>query len=353
MSKARIGLIGCGRIVQSVHLGILTSLPNVELVAMAEPDEQRRGEASRRAPAAKAVAKWEDLLAMSDVQGVVIALPTGMHAAGAIAALQAGKHVYLEKPIATNLEDAQAVIDTWKTSGKIGMVGFNYRYNPLLLSAKKKIEAGAIGQVVAVRSNFCSAARALPTWKQSRVTGGGVLLDLASHHADLARFLFNTEVKSVHAAQRSVLSENDAAALELTLENDVVVQSFFTMASADEDRWEFYGTKGKIIVDRYDSVEAQFVAPTKPYSRAQKLISLLKQTPYGLKVLKKKVSATAEPSFRGALSSFADAIAKQQVDVKPNLLDGLRSLQVIDAAERSITEGKVAILEQSVLLAAS
>lgn len=80
MSALRVGLIGCGHIAQLVHLNILTQLPGVDLVALAEPDPQRRKETARRGPAAVAVDGYRELLGMSDVEGVVICLPSSLHA---------------------------------------------------------------------------------------------------------------------------------------------------------------------------------------------------------------------------------------------------------------------------------
>src|SRR5262245_16729525 len=107
MSPLKVGLIGCGHIAQSTHLHVLTRLPDVDLVALAEVDATRRYEASRRAPAAIAVADYQELLALPDVEAVVICLPNALHADAAIAALEARKHVYLEKPLATTLAEGR------------------------------------------------------------------------------------------------------------------------------------------------------------------------------------------------------------------------------------------------------
>jgi predicted dehydrogenase len=110
-------------------------LPDVELIALAEPDVQRRVEASRRAPGAAAYGSYHDLLKMPEVEAVVICLPNALHAEVAVAALEQGKHVYLEKPLATSLDEAQRVVTAWRRAGVVGMIGFNYRFNPLFQAA--------------------------------------------------------------------------------------------------------------------------------------------------------------------------------------------------------------------------
>src|SRR6185369_3910139 len=101
MPGLKVGLIGCGQIVRLVHLNILTRLPDVELVALAEIDPLRRESAHRVAPAAVCYEDPHRLLEQSDIEAVVICLPNALHAGIAAAALEKGKHVYLEKPVAT------------------------------------------------------------------------------------------------------------------------------------------------------------------------------------------------------------------------------------------------------------
>lgn len=85
---------------------------------------------------------------MPEVEAVVICLPPALHAEYAIAAFQAGKHVYLEKPIATNLLDARAVVEAWRKAGTVGMMGFNYCFNGLYQSAKQYVRSGPLGDLV-------------------------------------------------------------------------------------------------------------------------------------------------------------------------------------------------------------
>lgn len=141
MPSLKIELIGCGRIAQLVHLNILTSLPDVELVAIADSHSGRRKEAVRRAPKVVAFDNYQELLEMPEVEAVVICLPPALHADAAIASFEAGKHLYLENPIATSLADAREVVGAWRKAGTVGMIGFNYRFNLLYQSAKQFIQS--------------------------------------------------------------------------------------------------------------------------------------------------------------------------------------------------------------------
>ena len=227
MSKLRLGLLGCGHMGRVVHLNNLRRFPEVEVVAVAEPDVQRREAASRQVPRAALFSDYRELLNRSEIDAVVICLPNALHAEAAIATLRSGKHLYLEKPLAINLEDGRKLLDVWRRSERVGMIGFSYRFNPLHQDVRRRLQAGELGELVGVRSIFTTPPHRVPEWKQKRQSGGGVLLDFASHHFDLLRFWFNEEVYEVYGNIRSQHVEADTATLELRLTNGLLVQSFF------------------------------------------------------------------------------------------------------------------------------
>ncbi len=331
MADLKLGLIGCGRIAQSVHLNILTSLPDVQLVALAECDSDRREEARKLAPRAVAYAGFEELLEVPEMDAVVICLPTGLHADAAVAALERRKHVYLEKPIATSLNEARKVITAWKRAGVVGMIGFNLRFHAFFQSARHHIQSGRLGQLAGVRSVLSTEVRSLPPWKQRRESGGGVLLDLASHHIDLLHYLFGQRVQKVFAQLRSQRSEHDSVMLQLELTDGLLAQSFFSFSSIEEDRFEIYGKAGKLGVNRYLSFDVEITDPTAEFARikwlGRKLRSVF-QSPY---FLDKILAPSREPSYQAALLHFVTAVRNNQ-PASPDFLDGYRSLAVIEAA---------------------
>src|ERR1044072_5884056 len=114
MPSLRVGLIGCGAIAQQVHLPNLISLANAQGAALADPDDSHLSMAARAAPTARAFGNYEELLNEADVDAIVICVPNSLHAKTAIAALKNGVHVYLEKPLATNPAEANAVLEAWR-----------------------------------------------------------------------------------------------------------------------------------------------------------------------------------------------------------------------------------------------
>lgn len=329
-TTVRVGLLGCGRIAQFFHLSILAGQPGVELTALAEFDPKLREQAQAKAPSAKAYDDYRALLADPNVDAVVICLPTGMHAQAAIDAFAAGKHVYLEKPVGITMDEAAAVLEAQRGSGKTGMIGFNYRFHPRHLELKKRIQAGEIGNVVAVRSSFCAAKRPLPGWKQKRETGGGVLLDLGTHHADLARFLFDREVVAASGSVRQTVYEGDTATMRMTLDSGLVWDGVFTSQGSDTDTIEVIGDQGMLRLDRYTDTLAR--NESKPGA------GLVKRLKAGIKdaqgAVSRVVNNPGEPSFAGALGAWAKALQSGGAVPVP-LEEGVCSLAVVCAAEQS------------------
>ena len=343
MSPIKIGLIGCGRIAQSVHLRILPRLPGVELAALAEIDEERREEARTVVPQADAFSDYRDMLAMPQLDAVVICLPNALHAEAAIAACAQGKHIYIEKPLATNLDEGKRMLAAWRRSGKVGMVGFNYRFNPLNQSLRRQMNAGRIGKVIAARSVFSTFHGSRDEWRDQRKSGGGALLDLASHHVDLTRFLFGKEIVAVSASLRSTRHEDDTAILQMGLADDTVVQSFFSLNALEEDCFSIYGESGKLSVDRYRSHEVEHSAASRGSDRFAQLGSSMRMISHAPYLFQKLRAPGHEPSYRIALAEFASAVRAGR-RVSPDLEDGYRSLAVVLAAEESAATGKVVAL---------
>jgi myo-inositol 2-dehydrogenase / D-chiro-inositol 1-dehydrogenase len=340
MAALKVGLIGCGYIGRFVHLDILKRLPETDLVALAEPDTERLNEAARRAPQATTFADYHELVKMSEVDAVVICLPNALHADAAVAALEHGKHIYLEKPLATSRPDAHRVLEVWRRAGVVGMIGYNFRFHALYQAARRHIQSGRLGDLVAVRSIFATAAQTVPAWKQSRQLGGGVLLDLATHHIDLLHFLFAQPVREVFTCLRSQRSEDDSAALQLRLADGLLVQSFFSINAVEEDRFEIYGQRGKLMLDRYLSWDVDISEPEIDFSRL-KLFGRGVRALVGNRHVRDKIVAPArEPSYQAALAHFVEAARANRM-CSPDLRDGCRSLAIIEAAEESAKTGRV------------
>jgi len=135
-----------------------------------------------------------------------------------------------------------------------------------------------------------------------------------------------------------VRSPDDAATLELQFTTGLLVQSFFSWNAVEEDRFEFYGRKGKLAMDRYLSLDLEFTDPLRTFDRPKQLwrwIRSLGKIPYALN---KVFSPIHEPSYRSALQNFVTAV-KTNRPASPDLKDGYHSLEMIKAAEESARTG--------------
>jgi len=332
MAPLRIGVIGCGQIARAIHLPVLGRIPEARVVALAEPVDASRAAAAALAPAAAAHADYRELLRAGGLDAVVVCAPPHLHAPSAIAAFDAGLHVYLEKPLAPSLADAEPAVQSWLRAGTIGMIGFNFRFHPQIARIRERLRDGAIGDPLAVRAVFSILPHELPEWKRTRHTGGGVLLDLASHHVDLVHHLLGDDVTRVYASTRSLRGESDHAAVQLELASGVIAQLFVSLGTVDENRLEIVGTEGKLVMDRTELLRPEHVPATQQGARARRLARAL----VALEPRRVLRSPGAEPSFATALSAFVWS-ASGNAFGGPDLLDGVRNLAVIEAAERSLT----------------
>ena len=281
---------------------------------------------------------------MSDVDAVIVALPPALHAEATLAALAHNKHVYVEKPLATSVADAERVVAASRQSSVIAMMGFNYRYNPIIEQARSRIASGAVGEPIAVRTVFSTARRAIPAWKQQRDTGGGVLLDLAVHHVDLIRFLLGAEISRVSAEIQSAASREDTAFLQLGLTNGVTAQSLCSLSAVEEDRIEVYGSTAKLTVDRYRSLRVEETPSTTGGALAGAAVRLLKELRAAPYALEKRRAPLHDPSFPAAMNAFVRAVDGRAA-ATPTLSDGLRAAAVIEAAEQFARSGRAIMLD--------
>ncbi|MFF0463349.1 Gfo/Idh/MocA family protein [Streptomyces mexicanus] len=173
------------------------------LVVVADEVPGRAAEAAERYGFERATADWREIAADPEVQAVSVTAPNFLHREIGVAMAEAGKHLWIEKPVGLTAADARAVARAAAEAGVRGTVGFNYRNAPAVVAAREMIAAGDIGAVTHVRIRLFSDYAAHPesalTWRYERARGGsGVLGDLASHGVDLARYLLG-DIESLAA----------------------------------------------------------------------------------------------------------------------------------------------------------
>lgn len=262
----RFGLFGAGSIAIYRHAPEIASHPNAKVVAIYDPIRSR-AESLAEKYGGKVLASEKALLSSKEVDAVVVATPNAHHARLTIAALKAGKHVLCEKPMATSLEDARAMIATAKETGRKLMIGHNQRLMPPHVKAKKLLQEGVIGDVLTFRTSFghggpemWSQDKGPHTWffkKEEAFVG--TMGDLGVHKADLIRWLLGSEVAEVGAfvdtlAKRDdkgkLITVDDNAVCILRMANGAMGQltASWTYSAAEDNVTVLYGTKGQMVL---------------------------------------------------------------------------------------------------------
>ncbi len=222
---------------------------------------------------------YRDLLKRDDIDIISVCTPNNIHKDIVIDALNAGKHVNCEKPLAMDLKQAKEILEAAESyPGLISQMCFEYRYTPATLKAKQLISEGFLGRIYSVRSVYLHAGNADPKrpsyWKiQKKFCGGGSLYDLASHLIDLIRFLMG-DFKKVFSKLEIFIKErpvsgnpgstcevdvDDLALIMFELENGAVGTLEATKVATganDEIRIEIHGEKGAI---RFNSMQPNYL----------------------------------------------------------------------------------------------
>jgi predicted dehydrogenase len=335
----RIGVIGCGSLALNVHLPILARRRDAAVVAVADSAPAARETALRCAPSARVYDQAEQLIHDERVEGVLVCTPAWLHADLAVAALEACKHLYLEKPIATTALDGERVVEAWRTAGTVGMIGFNYRQHPGYVAIRNAIVCGDVGHLVSVRVTFCTPRKPMASWRGRRRQGGGVLLDLASHEIDLVHFVLGEPIVEVSAQLCSRESEDDTAHLQGRTVSGIAVHGFFSSCTVEEAGMEVYGDEGKLTLDRYGRLTVERRGAAAPGPMRNTLERLLQWRAVGY-LLRRRRSPWREPSFAESLARFIGAV-RAGTPGSPDLNDGLQSLRVVLAAEAAAKHGRV------------
>lgn len=208
MRALGVGLIGtgymgkCHALAWNAVAPVFGDVARPRLAMLCEVDEELAARRARELGFAEATADWRALVARPDVDIVSITTPNAFHAEMAVAALAAGKHVWCEKPMATSLADAEAMLAAARAAGKVAALGYNYIQNPAIRLAARLIGEGAIGPVNHVRvemdEDFMADAEAHFSWKSAAQSGYGALDDFGVHAFSLLRVLVG-EVAQVMA----------------------------------------------------------------------------------------------------------------------------------------------------------
>ena len=336
----RLGFVGCGRATTDIHLQVVRGLPEIEVAALADPEPAALRRALELAPRAFAVADPRALLDDPRLDAVAVCTPVRTHAELALAVLDAGKHLFVEKPLAMTLADCDRLIARAAAAPLVAQVGFNTRWHRFALRARALVAARSLGSIELVRSGITSLFREVPIWRQRRSTGGGVVLEMAMHHFDLWRFVLGAEVDEVVARTRSGAWEDESAAITARMSDGTLVSASFAERAPPANRLEIHGREASLAVSfyRFDGFE-RIAADATPGGFGRPLHDALRwarELPWALAAL--PAGGEWRRAYREQWRQFATAV-RTGVVTGATLDDGRHALAVALAACQSAARG--------------
>jgi predicted dehydrogenase len=247
-----IAIVGCGLIGRKRAAAIDS---RARLVACADITQQRAQDLARNVPGATAYDRWEDAVRRPEVDIVVVATTNDALTPVALAAVEAGKHVLVEKPAARSVAEIDPLIAAARAGNRRVRVGFNHRYHPALLKAREIVDSGAIGPLMFMRGRYGHGGRVGydREWRADPVkSGGGELIDQGVHLIDLAGWFLGefTSIQGTAATYFWKMPVDDNAFMTL---RTATGQIAFLHVSCTE--WknlfslEIYGRDGKLAID--------------------------------------------------------------------------------------------------------
>lgn len=367
MPKLRIGLIGYGGIGR-VHAAAYRAIPfhyglpadGISIAGVATTREATAKRAADEIGCDFYTADYRELLARPDIDAVDICTPNNSHHDIVLAAAQAGKHIYCEKPLAMNVAQAARMADAVAAAGVKAQMTFNFRFFPAVARAKQLLDDGFVGRVFSFRgryhrSSYISSAKPM-SWRLDRaLTGGGALFDLGAHILDLLYYVLgdfaavngtlDTLIKqrpvTVGSAQTTPVEVDDIALLHARLTDGtlgtVEISRMGTGATNDLS-FEIFGDQGAIRWDLSEPAWLEVYDARTADSPLGGQRGFQRIEAGGRYPGQRAPDWTMSPDFMRAHAECQYQFIRSIWDDKPtspSLADGLHIQRVMDAAERS------------------
>lgn len=332
MEKIKVGIIGCGSIAKHRHLPEYFSNAHVEIAAVCDIVEERANKLGEEYKA-KSFTNYKDLLADPEITAVSVCTPNYLHAEISVAALNAGKHVICEKPMATSLEEAKEMIEAAGKNNRKLMIAHNQRFVQSHQKAKQLIEKGEIGKIYSFRTAFGHggpegwSADGKESWFfRKNEAFIGAMGDLGVHKTDLIRYILGEEIVEVGAFVETSAKEDadvdDTAVCMLKTESSIIgtLAASWSYVSKEDNSTVIYGEKAIIRLED---------DPTYSLILQYKTGEVVKYELGGI-----QTNEEGKQTDSQVIEHFVNAILN---DTEPQVtgMEGMKSLQVVLAALES------------------
>ena len=324
----KIGIIGAGRI-GKVHLQSITyHVKNAVVAAVADPFMNEETEKYIKSMGVKKITKdYKEILADPEIDAVMICSSTDTHSSISVEAINAGKHVFCEKPVDHSIEKIQAVADALEGKNLKFQVGFNRRFDHNFAAIRKAVDDGKIGQPHIVKITSRDPEPPNPAYIK---VSGGIFLDMTIHDFDMATFLVNSDVEEVYV-QSAVLvdpaigeqGDVDTAIITMKMANGAlcVIDNSRRAAYGYDQRAEVFGSKGMVATSN-DTLSSAVISDANGVTGEKPLFFFLERY---------------MQSFTDEVCQFVDAIENDK-DVPVGIHAGMQSVKIGLAAKKSVEE---------------
>ncbi len=324
-----IGIIGAGRI-GKVHLeSISYHVKNATVTAMADPFMNEETEKLIRSYGVSKVTKdYKDILNDKDIDAVLVCSSTDTHAAISIEAINAGKHVFCEKPVDHSIEKIQAVADALKEHPEIKFqVGFNRRFDHNFAAIRKAYDDGKIGEAHILKITSRDPEPPNPAYIK---VSGGIFLDMTIHDFDMACFLTDSDVEELYVNSAVLVDpaigeqgDVDTAIITMKMANGAlaVIDNSRKAAYGYDQRAELFGSKGMVATSN-DTVSSAVISNADGVTGEKPLFFFLERY---------------MGSFSEEMRQFTEAVIND-TEVPVGIHAGLQSVKIGLAARKSVEE---------------
>jgi len=316
LTSVGIAVIGVGAWGKN-HARVLNELEEARLIAVADKDLNRAKQVARKFQV-KYYSSISELLSNPEVEAVTICTPTVTHADLALEAIEAGKHILIEKPMTDTSQQAQRVLEAAEKANILLMVGFVERFNPAIRTAAQVINEGGLGELV------LGSARRVGPFVPGRVADIGIIKDLAIHDIDIARYLSKQEATSVYAIAGSLFHKYEDYT-NIVIRFDEKPTFFLECNWLTPHKLRKLYLTGSEGVLSLDYISQEVTLGTKQW-------------------IHKSTNEWDEPLKR-ELAHFASCISERRTPITTGA-DGVAALRIAEAALESAKTGRVIYLEE-------
>ena len=256
----KVGIIGLGRM-GITHYSIINSREDVEIKAVADPSKTMTGILNKYITEVNCYEDYNKMYENESLDLVIVSTPPNLHFDIVKKAFEKNINVFVEKPFTTNHKEAEELAKLANEKGLVNQVGYVNRFNDMFRYTKELIEDNVIGNVIRFKSEMFSATVVKPDdgkgWRSAHKTGGGCLYEMGAHAIDLVNYIIGAPDKVVGSALNKIYSKNVEDIVSTTfLYNTGTVGTLYvnwcdTAYRKPSNKFEIFGTKGKILVDQH------------------------------------------------------------------------------------------------------